>query len=68
MPSDIEASATSAGHQIITRRRLLAETDVPDFAFCHHLLELLPGRVGILSEVIVDFLSLALLERHRPVN
>jgi hypothetical protein len=46
---------------------VLANSDIPDLAFRHKLLENLPSLERVLSQVLVK-LSCLLVHRHRPVN
>lgn len=46
---------------------VLADADIPDFAFGNHLLKFLPSRVWVLGQVEINLIGLAaFLERNRP--
>jgi hypothetical protein len=50
------------------RGNALADADVPDFAFGHEIFEFLPCRVGVVCEVLVEFVVGSFLEGDRPAK
>lgn len=47
---------------------ILAEPEVADFSLVDHLFQLLPGRIGIRSELLVKNILALFLERNGPMQ